>query len=146
MSKYKVEWFRCRGIGWCDLYKVNIESKVLYDIEAVYICWTGTVASSERRYLCVGQGMIVNEIKKLRKDMGVKAFQHQGVFITWSVVPHYRLTAIESYLYRELQPIVNLNEEPRARPKAVNLPFENENEFKDGKLTDEFMEQAHKNE
>lgn len=140
MGKYQVKWFRCRAVGWCDLYKVNVNHKMLDNIEAVYICWTGTVADSERRYLCVGQGLIKDEIGKIRKDMGIKAFEHQGVFITWAEVPHYRLSSIESFLYKELKPIVNINDAPTSSPKKVNLPFEKENEFKDGKFSDEFIE------
>ena len=133
MAAYQVRWFRCKSVGWCDLFRINLEHPSIQDVEAVYICWTGSVADVSRKYLIVGQGMIKDEISKLRNETGIKAFDHQGVFVTWAEVPHYRLNSIEVFCYNKLEPIFPNDELPEAKGREVNLPFdEKDDKLKDG--------------
>ena len=135
MSVYQVQWFKCKAVGWCDLFRINLDHSTLKEIEAVYICWTGSVADESRKYLTVGQGLIKETIRELRQETGIKAFQHQGVFITWAEVPHYRLNSIEVFCYNELKPLLPSEDLPKASSKKVNLPFDKpDKSFKGGKF------------
>lgn len=119
----EVEWFKCKSVGWCDLFKVNLENELVKETEGIYICWTGTGIDDSLTVMKVGQGYIYDIIIDLRNDLEIEAFRNKGVFITWARVPSYRLNGIEKYLNETLKPLFK-SEKISAWSVKVNIPWD----------------------
>lgn len=118
-----IEWFKCKKVGWCDLFKVDIEHELVSEIEGIYICWTGSGMDDSLSVIKVGEGYIHDIIIDLRSDLEIKAFRNKGVFITWCEIPSYKSSGILKYLEKELKPLFT-SEKIAAIPRKVNIPWD----------------------
>ena len=58
-----------------------------------------------------------------RIDPDILRYAHQGLFVTWSPVPHSRMDGAESFLVAVLGPLKN-KQIPTAPQVSVNLPWQ----------------------
>lgn len=121
-----LEWYRCKEVGWCDLFKVNIENPLIQETEGVYVCWTGTLIDDSLNVLKIGYGYIYDCIESLRKDREFDPFHGRGVFISWASCATYRMNGIQNYLVNELQPLFKSDIIKGSSKIKVNFPFEDD--------------------
>ena len=115
-----VDWYKCKGDIWCDLFKVDVQSHLLKHISGVYILWTGSLQNMT--VIKVGYGILVPEINISKQDFAIAAFASHGVFITWSKIPAISQKSICNYLIHKLQPRI-YKFIPAADRIEVNLPW-----------------------
>lgn len=115
-----VDWFKCKGGVWCNLFKLDLNHQYLEDINGIFIVWTGVDTIS---VLQVGSGNIQKELIKIKNDIAMKAFSHLGLYVSWAEVSSIKRSGMELYMIRELNPKMQRTE-PNAIPLKVNLPWE----------------------
>ena len=115
-----IEWYKCRGGVWCELFKLDLTHKYLDTNDCVYVIWSGMTT---RNILKVGSGNIKNEFAKQKKELAIMAFQHHGVYVAWAEVPSGRKNGIEHYLYEKLSPKLP-SSAPKGLKTKVNLPWD----------------------
>ncbi|MFP4369168.1 MAG: hypothetical protein ACOC2K_02405 [Bacteroidota bacterium] len=116
----KVEWYRCTGWVWCNLYRLDIEHEYLDDLHGVYVIWAG---ENERKVLKVGRGYIREELKEMKNDLAIQAFSHHGVFVSWAEVSGFTQGGVELFLNNVLSPAIS-EDTPKALPIKINLPWD----------------------
>ncbi|MDC1068335.1 hypothetical protein OAQ99_04175 [Candidatus Kapabacteria bacterium] len=140
----ELEWYKCKDVGWCDLFKVDIDHEFIKESEGIFICWTGTTIDDSLTTIVVGQGYIYDLIIDLREDQAMEAFKHKGVFVTWSRVSSYKMNGIELFLREKLKPLFK-GESISGWKKEVNIPWDqDEMEGFEDQLPDEEMESGDK--
>lgn len=122
----KLEWFKCKEVGWCDLMKVDIENDYVKESIGVYLCWTGSEMDNSSKILKVGQGYILDVIAELRTNAAILAFETKGIYFTWARCPTYHLDRVEVFLTKHYNPIIVNENLPKSRPKKVKLPWDEE--------------------
>lgn len=115
-----IDWYKCQGDIWCELYKLDLNHKYLSGLAGVFIIWSG---KTERTVLRVGYGDIAKELQKYSKDITIHAFQHHGVYATWAEVSMMKRKNVCSFLSKKLAPKFNDNV-PDASPQEVELPWD----------------------
>ena len=114
-----IDWYKCKGNVWCELFKLDLSHKYLSGLTGVYIIWSGT---GEKSCLRVGYGDIQKELLKHSKDIAMNAFSHLGVYVTWAEVSAFKRKGVVSFLHQSLDPKF-VEEEPKSSPVAVDLPW-----------------------
>jgi hypothetical protein len=117
-----LEWYRCKGEVWCDLFKVDLNHSSIRNTNGVYVIWYGSGAN--RKVLRVGQGNIYSEILKLQNEIIFKAFAAHGVMVSWVEVPPLKRAGVLIYLINTLNPAILGDAAPRAIPIKENLPWD----------------------
>ncbi len=117
-----LQWYKCKGDIWCDLFKVDLDHPSIRNTNGVYIIWYGK--DDSRKVLRIGMGNIFTEISKLQKDLTYKAFSAHGVNVTWADVPIMKRAGVATYLINTLSPAILGDALPRAIPIKENLPWE----------------------
>jgi len=117
----QIEWFKCKGGVWCNIFKLDLTHELIRGVDGIFLIWTGS--DKQRKILMVGTGKIDIELEKLRNDLSLQAFQHLGVFVSWTEVPAFRRNAIETFLLTELKPSMNTPREGGGGTK-VNMPWD----------------------
>ena len=121
-----LEWFKCKDVDWCELTKVDIEHEYVKESIGVYVCWTGTPIDNSSKILKVGKGFIYDEIVELRKEEAILAFASKGVYFSWARCATYQLDRIEVFLTNHFKPLIKNLDLPKAKPKKVSLPWDEE--------------------
>lgn len=114
-----VDWLKCKGGVWCDLFKLDLNHEYL-NVNGVFIVWVGE--NNERKVLKVGSGNIAQNFAALRKELAIQAFSHLGVKVTWTEASALKRAGIELYLNSELDPTM-MADLPKALPIKVPLPW-----------------------
>lgn len=117
----EVEWHKCHGNIWCNIFKVDSQHKNIRGFNAQYILWSGKF-QGEQNTLVVGYGDISKAVEKYREDIAIKAFEHLGVFITWADIPSSKRKQIHNYLLRKLSPTMT-KEKMKGGELEINLPL-----------------------
>jgi|GEM_PF-2737426 len=120
----KINWYVCKDVGWCDLFKIDINHRAVVKEYGIYIVWKGTGVDGSRIILSVGQGFIREEILKLREDDKIKGENEYGIFMTWSKLPEYHLNGVEVYLNEKFKPKFKKKKLPDENPKKAELPWD----------------------
>ena len=116
-----LEWFKCKGAVWCELFKVDIHHQYLAESSGVFVIWTGS--SDSPNVLKVGSGHIPQKLAAIKKDLAIQAFKHLGLYVAWAEVSSLQQKGIELFLIKELKPKMQ-DSTPKAIPLKVNLPWE----------------------
>ncbi|MBE2188512.1 MAG: hypothetical protein IAE98_03510 [Candidatus Kapabacteria bacterium] len=114
-----IDWHKCKGGVWCDLFQLDLEHEFLRNLSGVYIVWSGT---TEKSVLKVGSGLISTELKKERSDLAIQIFSHHGVYVSWAEVSALKRESVMLYLAEVLSPKLPVNL-PRTIPVKVDLPW-----------------------
>jgi len=117
-----LEWYKCKGDVWCDLFKVDLNHPSIKNTAGVFIVWYGK--GDQRKVLRVGQGNIYQELIKLQNDLTFKAFASHGVMVSWASVPPLKRPGVLMFLINSLSPALLGDAPPRAIPIKENLPWE----------------------
>lgn len=114
-----LDWYKCTGALWCDLNRVNLESKELQSLYGVYMIFTGSGTAS---VLKVGCGVITKELQNARQDIVMRAFSGHGLFVTWAKLSDLHGPGAAEYLKQLYKPKFS---PPNGKeiPFKVNLPF-----------------------
>ena len=115
-----VDWYKCKGDVWCDLFKVDIQSPLLSHLSGVYILWTGS--EKNLTIIKVGFGLLIPEITASKQDFAIAAFASHGVYITWSRIPPISQKSICNFLIHKIKPRI-YKFIPAADRIEVNLPW-----------------------
>lgn len=115
-----VDWFKCKGDVWCDLFKLDLSHSLL-DVGGVFIIFGGNGTDD---IIFVGHGNVKTELNRLSKDPAIAAFQSHGCFVTWAKVSMLTQSGVEFYLINKLKPKLN-TKTSKSIPVSVNLPWEN---------------------
>ncbi len=113
-----VEWIKCKGDTWCDLFKLDMNHSLL-DINGVFVIFGGNGVDD---IIYIGCGNIKSELNKLVKDPAIVAFKSHGCFVTWAHTNKLTQSGIANYLINNLKPKLN----PKASKSlnvTVNLPW-----------------------
>ncbi len=116
----EVDWHKCLGEIWCNLYRIDANHKNLAGFNGIYIIWSGKF-EGERNILLVGYGDIRKVINQYKEDIAVKAFEHLGVFISWADIPYSKRKSAINYLISTLSPKMSTKIE-KVGENEVNLP------------------------
>lgn len=119
---YQIDWMKCKGGKWCDLFKINLESTALKDGNGVYVIWTGK--DGQDKILRVGHGNLSEELIKARENLAIQAFRHIGVPVAIAEIPEEHSAGVATYLNKKLKPAINIPIEPKDAPIRVRTPFE----------------------
>jgi len=119
----KINWFVCKDVGWCDLYKIDINNKSVLNTYCIYIAWKGSGVDSSRTVLKIGQGFVQEVIINLRDDSEISSENKHGIFFTWAKLPNYHLNGVEVYLNHLLKPKFKSNDMPDESSKVAELPW-----------------------
>ena len=122
-----LDWYRCKGAIWCDLFKVNLENPIIKKANGLYIIWTGNY--TERNMLKVGNGKIYAEFATAKNELAIQAFSHLGVFCTWTEVSSLKMRKVENFLINKLSPKLN-GGGVKGGFIEVNLPWDNEQDYR----------------
>ena len=98
----ELEWIKCKGSIWCELFKVDTSHRLLRRMDGVYLVWA--ISDGKISVLKVGCGNIASEIDKLKSDLAMKAFANHGAFVTWAEAPNSKHQGICYHLSRSLSP------------------------------------------
>lgn len=115
-----LEWFKCFGNKWCNLYEVDLDHSHFDGRTGVYVIWYG---EKKPTVLRVGQGFLRDRLNEERKDHILAAYRHNGLFVTWAKVMEYDCASVEKYLGDVLKPVVASRLQD-VHPIRVNLPWE----------------------
>ena len=117
-----MEWMKCLGDRWCNLFDVMLESNHFDELDGVYIIWYW-----HKKYLpCVvrvGQGSIREKLLQERQRPAMLALKDYDLLVTWVSVEESQRDGIEKYLGETLTPIIK-RLLPEASPIRVMLPWE----------------------
>ncbi|MGE5479738.1 MAG: hypothetical protein ACM3U1_04830 [Chloroflexota bacterium] len=116
-----LQWFKCKGQVWCDLFKLDLEHEYLQGFSGIYVLWVGDAPS--RRVLRVGSGNIQKELQAVKKELAMQAFKHLGIRVSWAEISNIKRPGVELYFVQALNPAI-ITELPRAIPVKENLPWE----------------------
>lgn len=116
----QIDWYKCVGDVWCNLFRLDLDHRYLDDIEGVYILWSGI---NPKMPLAVGYGNIRDELKQLKSDIAIRAFEGQGLFVTWAMVPEKKRKPVISFLISHLKPKIVAKGGAIDKKQEVNLPF-----------------------
>lgn len=114
-----LQWYKCKGGVWCDLFQLDLEHEYLQGIEGVYVIWSGI---DNKSTLKIGSGMIAQKLMKETQDLAVQAFSHLGVYVSWAEVSSFKRDGYMVYLFNELNPKLPV-QVPTAIPFKINLPW-----------------------
>ncbi len=129
-----VDWYRCKGAQWCDLFKVDLNHTIIKKASGIYVIWSGDFTS--RNILKVGNGRIFGEFGSARNELAIQAFQHLGVFATWAEVSALKVKKVENFLIEVLRPKLSSGTTKGGSLK-VNLPWENEQDYRSADSDDD---------
>lgn len=116
----ELTWFQLKGGGWCNLHKLDISHQSMANVKGVYIIWL--VNKGVKKVLRVGCGLITEVLAKEKVDLAIQAFAHMGINVTFAEVPPNRINNAFSYLLRELNPSMQIDETDAA-PMKINIPI-----------------------
>lgn len=116
----RLEWFRCFGDKWCDLFEIDLDHSHFDGRTGVYVIWYG---DKKPTVLKVGQGILRDCLNEDKKDYVLAAYRQYGLYVTWAKVMEYDCAGVEKYLGEVLKPVVG-NRLPDVHPIRVNLPWE----------------------
>ncbi len=117
-----MEWMKCMGDRWCDLFDVVLESNHFDKLEGVYIIWYW----HKNYFPCavrVGQGNIRERLLQEKQRPAVLALKDYDLLVTWASVEKSQRDGVERYLGETLAPIIK-RLLPKASPIRVMLPWE----------------------
>jgi hypothetical protein len=117
----EVDWHKCLGGVWCNLYRVDADHKNLKGFVGLYIIWSGKF-ENERNILAVGYGDVRKAIVQYKEDIAIKAFEHLGVFVTWADIPGNKRKNIHNFLIKKLSPKFTTKLE-KGGEVEINLPI-----------------------
>lgn len=115
-----INWYKCTGNTWCDLFKLDLTSKYLHGLSGVYILWTKV--NDDIITIKVGYGNIIAETSLCKKELAIIAFASKGIFLTWAEVPQAKQKSVAGYLISKLQPKIDKFIPPGERIE-VNMPW-----------------------
>lgn len=126
-----VEWKKCQGGVWCDLYKLNLDHEYFSKLNGVFIVWYEK--KGQNIVLKVGAGNIVSELKKIMNDLALKAFAEHGLHVSWADVSKIQQPGTLKYLIQSLTPKMQDNSKaPKAIPMKIAYPWEqDDDEYED---------------
>ena len=107
-----LDWYRCKGAIWCDLFKVNLENPIIKKANGLYI-------------IC----KIYAEFATAKNELAIQAFSHLGVFCTWTEVSSLKMRKVENFLINKLSPKLN-GGGVKGGFIEVNLPWDNEQDYR----------------
>lgn len=113
-----VEWMKCKGEFWCELFKLDLSHQLL-DINGVFVIFKDNQAGN---IIAIGSGNIKNELNILVKDTAIAAFQGHGCYVTWAKTSSLLQNSIANYLNSKLNPLIK-PKISKSLPIAVNLPW-----------------------
>ncbi len=116
-----VEWKKCTGKEWCELYRLNTSHDYFQELEGVFIIWYIN-DEEERNVLIVGKGNIATQLNDLKDDAAVRAFESHKVFVTWAIIPTKKIKGITVFLQKKLQPMIN-DDSSKGFAAKINLPW-----------------------
>ncbi len=117
----KVEWKKCTGKEWCELYRLNTSHDYFQELEGVFIIWYIN-DENDRSVLVIGSGNIASQVNTLKEDAAIRAFESHKVFVTWTIVPPKKSKGVTVFLHKKLQPMIS-NDPPKGFASKVNLPW-----------------------
>ncbi len=117
----KLEWYKCSGGVWCELFKLDLDHKYFKRMYGVYTLWT--ISDDKISTLYVGSGDIRKEFKRLVAEVAIQAFKHIGVVCSWAETDNEDAPNIEYFLNETLAPKIT-GDTPKVRPIEVNLPWD----------------------
>lgn len=115
-----LEWFKCFGDRWCNLFEINLDHNHFDGLTGVYIIWYG---EKKRTILKVGQGVIRERLSENRQDYVISAYTQYGLHVTWARVAEDECDGAERYIGETLKPVVG-SRLAESRSIMVNLPWE----------------------
>jgi len=114
-----LDWIKCQGNQWCNLFTVNLDHPHFDGLEGVYIIWHG----GDRPWtVYVGQGVIKDRFAAHRQDPRIRQYAPSGLFVTWAKVDAFHRDGVERFLADRLAPKEG-TAHPQALAIAVNLPW-----------------------
>lgn len=116
-----LEWNKCKGDIWCDLFKLDLEHEYIVGVHGVYVLWHGD--SGNYTPLKVGYGEINNELFVDRKDLAIQAFSHLGVKVSWAEVQGMKRKGVYAWLKNKLNPKI-ITDLQAGSPIECNLPWD----------------------
>jgi DNA-binding response OmpR family regulator len=115
-----VQWEKCKGGTWCNLFELDLDHEHFNDREGVYVIWQG---DENPVVLRVGHGLIRESLARERNDKNLWGYtdQHE-LCVTWAEVnPRFR-DGVFRYVSEALE-VEFENGSPDVQPIAVNLPW-----------------------
>jgi len=116
-----LEWIKCEGDVWCNLFTVDLNHSHFDGLEGVYIIWYWQ-NSNLPITVRVGQGVIRDRLAQHRKDAEILAYKQYNLYVTWAMVAESQRDGVERYLGENLNPKVGIRL-PDVSPIEVNLPW-----------------------
>ncbi len=120
-KEINVVWGQNNQNQWCSLY--NTDFSVLSSKSGVYIIWEH-VHPNRYRIIKVGQSIDLSQRFISYKNDKQVLFYNNGnnLYVTWAELSPSYLDGVESYLGRNLCPLISYRF-PDAFPIFVNRPF-----------------------
>ncbi len=112
-----VQWVKCAGDDWCDLFKLDLGNSHFDGLEGVYIIW-----SPDGPIVRVGQGIIQDRLREHRKDPKIIEYGNGTLTVTWAQISSQYRDGVEKFLGDTLKPKVG-TAFPDVYPVSVNLPW-----------------------
>jgi hypothetical protein len=114
-----LDWIKCQGNQWCNLFTVNLDHPHFDRLEGVYVIWH----AGERPWtVYAGQGVIKDRLAAHRQDPAIRQYAPLGLFVTWAKVDAFFRDGVERFLADRLAPKEGVAH-PQASGIAVNLPW-----------------------
>ena len=117
-----LEWMKCLGDTWCNLFGVKLDCNHFKGMEGIYIIWywqDGYIPVAAR----VGQGHIRERLLQHIQEPEILALRDYNLLVTWAAVEEHQRDGIERYLGDTLYPIIR-NRLPKASAIRVVLPWD----------------------
>ncbi len=118
---YLLEWNKCKGDIWCELFKLDLEHEYIVGVQGIYILWHGE--AGDITPLKVGYGEINIELHAEREDLAIQAFSHLGVKVSWAEVLGMKRKGVYAWIKNKLDPKINTQLQAGS-PIECNLPWD----------------------
>ncbi len=119
-----LEWMIGADDNWCLFDKLDLNDSYFNNdnLRGVFIIWFGpNEKGDEGRVVCVGKGIIRNQLLAARLDPILCRYTSRHMMVTWAEVDALHKAGVEAYLMGVLNPILG-EKHPNVVQTLVNLP------------------------
>jgi len=117
-----LDWMIGIDDTWCLLDSLNLNESCFDNLRGVFIVWYGPNEKGEEGHVvCVGKGIIRNQLLTLMKDPTLARYSSRRLMVTWAEVDALHKEGVEAYLVAILDPLFG-ERHPNVVQTLVNLP------------------------
>ncbi len=116
-----LNWTKCKGGVWCDLFKLNVNHPTFSEMQGIYILWIEK--DNIRKVLKIGYGVMSEELNNAKNDLAIQAFRYIGTPMTFAPVDEDFANGILTYLHKMVVSQMSRPPKELTHPIKVNLPW-----------------------